>query len=65
MEAHASCPAMPREDVSEGPRRVCAECRRAKTIRGVWYLMPGRGPTHFCCETCFSSVARPVARVLS
>lgn len=35
------------------PVRVCAQCTRAKTIRGVWYLLPGHGPTPFVCETCF------------
>ncbi|HVM45841.1 MAG TPA: hypothetical protein VM582_07895 [Candidatus Thermoplasmatota archaeon] len=38
------------------PVRVCAECRRAKTIRGVWYLVPGRAPAPFVCETCFATV---------
>lgn len=44
------------EEDSE-PVRVCAECARAKTIRGVWYLLPGRGRTAFVCETCFASSA--------
>lgn len=36
------------------PARVCAECHRSKTIRGVWYLVPGRmGPSPFVCEACF------------
>lgn len=36
--------------------RVCADCRRSKSVRGVWYLVPGRGDTPFLCETCFASV---------
>lgn len=37
------------------PARVCAECRRSKTIRGVWYLVPGSAPSPFVCETCFAT----------
>lgn len=39
---------------ADDPVRVCAECRRAKTIRGVWYLVHGRGASPFVCETCFA-----------
>lgn len=44
------------------PVRVCGECHRAKTIRGVWYLVPGRGEVPFMCEACFglSRTARAV-----
>ena len=38
------------------PVRMCADCRRSKTVRGVWYLVPGRGPLPFVCETCYTSV---------
>ncbi|HET6404102.1 MAG TPA: hypothetical protein VFH78_05605 [Candidatus Thermoplasmatota archaeon] len=51
---------MPRASVDaetggNDPVRVCAECRRAKTIRGVWYLVPGRAPSPFVCEACFAT----------
>lgn len=60
--------AMPRslletEASANEPFRVCGECQRAKTIRGVWYLVPGRVAEHpFVCETCFAHarVARAV-----
>lgn len=42
-------------DPGPDPVRVCAECNHAKTIRGVWYMVPGRGVHPFVCETCFSS----------
>ena len=36
------------------PVRVCADCHRAKTVRGVWYLVPGRvASSPFVCEACF------------
>lgn len=39
----------------DDPMRTCAVCRRAKSIRGVWYLMPpGFVSTPFVCETCFA-----------
>ena len=45
------------------PARVCADCHRAKTVRGVWYLVPGRvGASPFVCETCFGLA--PPARAL-
>lgn len=38
------------------PVRVCADCHRSKTVRGVWYLVPGRiGVSPFVCEACFSA----------
>lgn len=37
------------------PARTCAVCRREKSIRGVWYLMPpGNVATPFMCESCFA-----------
>ena len=40
---------------ADDPVRVCAECQRAKTIRGVWYLVPGLTvDSPFVCETCFA-----------
>lgn len=39
------------------PVRVCADCRRAKTVRGIWYLVPGRAPLPFVCETCYAALA--------
>lgn len=51
------------EATSSDPVRVCSECRRAKTIRGVWYLVPRGGASPFVCETCFAS--RPAMRALS
>ena len=56
---------MPRShvDVAQSePFRVCSECRRAKTIRGVWYLVPGHAQSPFVCEACFG--ARPVLRAV-
>lgn len=53
----ASCRAMPRETTDADVVRVCSECRRAKTIRGVWYLVPGRAPLPFVCEACFGARA--------
>lgn len=63
---NACWPSMPRTlsetpEASNDPARVCGECRRAKTIRGVWYLVPGRA-TPFVCEACFG--ARPVLRAV-
>lgn len=59
---------MPRTDIpfseasASDPVRTCAQCRRAKTIRGVWYLVPTGGASPFVCEACF---ARPALRALS
>lgn len=39
------------------PVRVCADCRRSKTVRGIWYLVPGRAPLPFVCETCYATLA--------
>lgn len=37
------------------PIRTCGVCRRAKSIRGVWYLLPpGSRVAPFVCETCFA-----------
>lgn len=47
--------------VESEPVRTCAECRRAKTIRGVWYLVPGFAPLPFVCETCFATVRAVLA----
>lgn len=38
------------------PVRICADCHRTKTVRGVWYLVPGRGPLPFVCETCYAPI---------
>lgn len=45
------------------PVRVCGECHRAKTIRGVWYLVPGRSEVPFVCEACFG-IARQAPAVI-
>lgn len=54
---------MPRESLLERveePVRTCAKCRRAKSIRGVWYLLSAVGPTHFVCETCYAARTVPL-----
>lgn len=43
--------------------RVCAECDRAKSIRGVWYLVPGRAGSPFVCETCYASASKARAAI--
>jgi hypothetical protein len=43
--------------------RGCSECHRAKSIRGVWYLVPGHAASPFVCETCFS-VPRTTSAVI-
>lgn len=43
--------------------RVCGECQRAKTIRGVWYLIPARLDVPFVCEACYG-VARTMRAVV-
>ena len=51
----------PEPGVQGEPARVCADCHRSKTVRGVWYLVPGRvGASPFVCEGCYghSSPAR-------
>lgn len=45
--------ALGEESFRNEPVRTCAECHRTKTIRGVWYLVPGRAPAPFVCEACF------------
>lgn len=47
---------------AEDPMRTCADCGRAKTIRGVWYLFPGRAMSPFVCETCFVVVRSAAVR---
>lgn len=32
--------------------RSCARCTREKSIRGVWYLIPG-AQAPFVCESCY------------
>lgn len=39
--------------------RTCTRCGLAKTIRGVWYILPDTGLTApFLCESCFRAGAR-------